>query len=230
MVQVTFATGPHDPTGPTRPTGSSSWSSPLSSGATTTHPSTDARPPVDHSHVAPPPAPRHKRTPWAVICLSAALVLVTALATYLWIRTVRFEEYADGIEAQARVIGTELTTLRAEHDGTVAELAAVNDQLTTAQSRITELADEKARVGDDREIQRQLVDYQARVSQAAATVASALSTCIDAQNELIAYLENAAAYDPADLARFKGEVQGVCANATNANGELQRQLAAGATG
>lgn len=230
MSRVTSATGPHDPTGPPRPTGPSPWSSPLGSGATTTHPSADPPPPVEHGHIAPPPAPRHKRKPWAVIVLSTALVLVTALATYLWIRTVRFEEYADGIEAQARVVGTELATLRAEHDGTVAELAAVNDQLTTAQGRITELADEKAQVGDDREIQRQLVDYQERVSQAAANVASALSTCIDAQNELIAYLEDAAAYDPADLIRFKGEVQGVCATATDANSELQRQLAAGATG
>jgi chromosome segregation ATPase len=165
-----------------------------------------------------------------VVVLSVLLVLVTALSAYLWVRTVRYEEYAQDIEDQARAIGTELATLRTEHEGTVGELAAVNDQLATAQTRITELADEKAQVGDDREVQRQLVDYQQRVSQAAANVASALSTCIDAQNQLITYLENSAAYDPTDLARFKGDVQNVCAVATEANTELQRQLAAGADG
>jgi chromosome segregation ATPase len=162
--------------------------------------------------------------------LSVLLVLVTALAAYLWVRADRYEQYAADVESQARVIGTDLATLRAEHDGTVAELAAVNEQLATAQTRITELADEKAQVGDDREVQRQLVDYQQRVSQAAANVASALTTCIDAQNQLITYLGDAAAYDPADLARFHTDVQGVCATATEANTELQRQLAAGATG
>nr|WP_240934768.1 hypothetical protein [Cellulomonas sp. IC4_254] len=162
--------------------------------------------------------------------MSVLLVLVTALAAYLWVRTVRYEEYAAGVEAQGRTIGTELATLRTQHDGTLAELDAVNEQLSTAQSRITQLADEKAQVGDDREVQRQLVDYQERISQAAANVASALSTCIDAQNQLITYLEDAQAYDPADLERFKSDVQGVCNAATVANTELQRQLAAGATG
>ncbi|RMI08987.1 hypothetical protein EBM89_12150 [Cellulomonas triticagri] len=165
-----------------------------------------------------------------MIALSVLLVLVTALASYLWVRTVRYEEYAADVLGQGREIGTELATLRAQHEGTLSELDAVNEQLTTAQDRITQLADEKAQVGDDREVQRQLVDYQARISQASANVASALSTCIDAQNQLIAYLEDAAAYDPTDLQRFKDDVREVCAAATAANTELQRQLTAGATG
>lgn len=239
---MTSATGPHDPIGPPRPAGPSSWPDTATRpadapGAATdvTHPAVhpDDRPAgrhPEHSHVAPPPAPRHRRRPWAVVVLSVLLVLVTALASYLWVRTVRYEEYAAGIEDQGRAIGTELATLRTQHDGTLAELSAVNEQLSTAQSRITQLADEKAQVGDDREVQRQLVDYQERISQAAANVASALSTCIDAQNQLITYLEDAQAYDPADLQRFKSDVQGVCNAATVANTELQRQLAAGATG
>jgi signal transduction histidine kinase len=235
---VTSATGPHDPFGPPRPAGPSSWPDTATRPDAATpveHPAThpDDRPAVrhaEHSHLAPPPAPRHRRRPWAVVILSVLLALVTALASYLWVRTVRYEEYAAGIEAQGRAIGTELATLRTQHDGTLAELDAVNEQLSTAQSRITQLADEKAQVGDDREVQRQLVDYQERISQAAANVASALSTCIDAQNQLITYLENAQAYDPADLQRFKSDVQGVCNAATVANTELQRQLAAGATG
>jgi hypothetical protein len=190
-----------------------------------------ASPPEDgHGHVAPAPAGRHRRRPWAVIVLSVLLVLVTALSAYLWIRTVRYEDYAQGIEDQARAIGTDLTALREEHEGTVGELAAVNDQLATAQARITELADEKAQIGDDREIQRQLVDYQERVSQAAANVASALSTCIDGQNQLIGYLENSAAYDPTDLQRFKDDVTRVCGIATDANTQLQQELAAGTDG
>lgn len=252
---MTSATGPGDPIGPPRSTGSSTWlpddAAPGSTGEPATgspsvlpplgpptghgpvHPASPhptSLPLVEHSHVAPPPAPRHRRRPWAVVVLSVLLVAVTALSTYLWLLTERQHERSAEIEAQARVIGTDLATLRAEHDGTLGELAGVTDQLATAQERITQLADEKAQVGDDREVQRQLVDYQARVSQAAANVASALSTCIDAQNQLITYLEDAQSYDPADLDRFKGQVGDVCAAATAANTELQRQLSAGATG
>lgn len=240
---MTSATGPGDPIGQPRPTGPSSWLPQGAESATATRRATAVpagpgsagaapagTPHAEHAHLAPPPAPRRRGRTWAVVVLAVLLAAVTALSTYLWIRTVRYEEYAADIEQQARDIGTELATLRAEHEGTVGELTAVNEQLTTAQERITQLADEKAQVGDDREVQRQLVDYQARISQAAANVASALSTCIDAQNQLITYLEDAASYDPADLERFKGDVQGVCKAATDANAELQRQLAAGATG
>jgi len=257
---VTSATGPDDPIGPTRSTGASTWlpddagtdpgrpapetltgfpppGPPTGHGPEAVRapgqPHPTSLPLVEHAHLAPPPAPRHRRRAWAVVTVSALSVLLVAtaaLATYLWLLTDRQEQRSAEIEAQARAIGTDLATLRSEHEGTLGELAGVNDQLATAQERITQLADEKAQVGDDREVQRQLVDYQARVSQAAANVASALSTCIDAQNQLITYLEDAASYDPADLERFKGDVQGVCAAATEANTELQRQLAAGATG
>ncbi|HEY0186092.1 MAG TPA: hypothetical protein VGC67_01255 [Cellulomonas sp.] len=184
-----------------------------------------------HGHVAAQPAGRHRRRPWAVITLSVLLVLVTALASYLWVCTQQYREYAADIEQQARVIGDDLASLREENDGTVAELTAVNEQLTTAQARIIALADEKAQIGDDREVQRQLADYQERISEAAANVASALSTCIDGQNELITYLQqDATAYDPTELERLKSDVQRVCGAATEANTELQDELAAGTDG
>lgn len=182
----------------------------------------------EHAHVAPPA--RRRRRGWGLATLAVLLVAATALATVLWLRVVSWQDYAAQVEDRGRDVGSELATLRAQHEGTLGELAAVSDQLATAQERIVQLADEKAQVGDDREVQRQLVDYQARISRAAANVASALSTCIDAQNQLITYLEDAESYDPADLERFKGDVQGVCAAATDANTELQRQLAAGADG
>lgn len=206
---MTSTTGPEDPTGP--PPSGSPWPTPAGTEV---------------------PARRRRRgvAPWVAVVLTVALVAASALAGYLWVRGDRWAQYAHDVEHQARGVGEDLAQLRTEHDGTVAELAAVNEQLGAARTRITELADEKAQVGDDREIQRQLVDYQERVSQAAATVASALTTCTQAQNQLIGYLENAAAYDPAGLAQFKGEVQRVCAAATDANTELQRQLAAGTDG
>ena len=167
------------------------------------------------------PAPRRRR---AVVVLAALLVLALGLAGYLWTTTRAYQERAAAIEAEARSIGTQLTTTRAELAGVTAELEAVRDQLDTAQARITALADEKAQVGDDREAQRQLVDYQQRVSEAAGIVASALTRCIEGQDQLIAYLGNAAAYDQAELAQFGTQVETLCRSATEANQSLQEEL------
>ncbi|HEY5553578.1 MAG TPA: hypothetical protein VIK43_01490, partial [Cellulomonas sp.] len=168
--------------------------------------------------------PRHRRQPWALLVLSILLALTLGLATYLLLTTRAYERRSAEWEAAARTTGTDLTQTRADLEAATSDLAATRDQLATAQARITELADEKAQLGDDRAIQRQLVDYQQRIAAAAGNVATALSTCIDGQYKLIGYLENPSAYDQTDLARFRTDVQTVCGAATDANAALQREL------
>jgi hypothetical protein len=195
-------------------------------------PGTPAPPPHHAAHVAGPTPhvatepvqARHRRQPWAVIVLAFLLAVTLGSATYLLVLTRAHEERAQEWEELSRTTGTELAQVRSDLTGALAELDAVRAQLQTAQTRITELADEKAQLGDDREVQRQLVDYQARVSEAAGTVASALETCVDGQYQLIGYLQNPAAYDAADLERFRTDVQQVCGAARDANAALQREL------
>lgn len=158
------------------------------------------------------------------VVLAVLLVAVSALAAFFWIRSDRWAAYADQVEQDAGVIGEDLTVLRAQHEETVAELGRVQEQLAASQQRVTELAAEKAEVGDDREAQRQLVDYQERISAAAGTVATSLTECINRQQELVGYLDNAAAYDPADLERFREQVDSLCASAATANDALQQEL------
>ncbi|WP_250445342.1 hypothetical protein [Actinotalea sp. C106] len=158
----------------------------------------------------------------------ALLVLVTlalvALAVHLYRTSEAWEDRsADYLEA-AEVIGEDLAANRAELTGTRAELEAVRSQLGTAQERIVELADEKAQLGDDREAQRQLVDYQQRVSEAAGQVALALDQCVQGQQELIGYLADAEEYDPDALTAFESDVEVLCQAATEANIALQREL------
>ena len=156
------------------------------------------------------------------------LVLVTialvALAVYLYRTAQAWEDRsADYLEA-AEVIGEDLAANRAELTGARAELEAVRSQLGTAQERIVQLADEKAQLGDDREAQRQLVDYQERVSEAAGQVALALDQCVQGQQELIGYLADAEEYDPDALTAFESDVEVLCQAATEANIALQREL------
>lgn len=174
--------------------------------------------------------PSHRRPRALTAALIVLLVAVSALAAYLWVRGDRWADYAEHVESDARTIGGDLAQLRTDHAGTVAELQTVQEQLTASQQRVTELAAEKAEVGDDREAQRQLVDYQERISAAAGTVATSLNECITRQQELLGYLDNPEAYDPADVTRFRGEVDALCASASAANTSLQQELARGTTG
>ncbi|MEK8224894.1 hypothetical protein NKG05_00030 [Oerskovia sp. M15] len=105
-----------------------------------------------------------------------------------------------------------------------AELESARSQLGTAQERITELANEKAQLGDENVASQQYLDYQNRISEAAGTVAAALGQCTSAQDELIGYLNNRDAYDPADLEQFATQVDDLCKAATDANAELQKEL------
>lgn len=159
-----------------------------------------------------------------VAVLVLLVLLATAAAVYLYRTTTAWEERAEEYRSAAEQLGGSLAATEADLEGARAELEGVRAQLATANQRILELADEKAQLGDDREVQRQLVDYQQRVSEAAGTVALALDQCIQGQDQLIGYLEDPSRYDPAELARFGDEVSALCQQATDANAALQREL------
>lgn len=144
---------------------------------------------------------------------------------YLYQTSQAWQERSEEYLRASQGLGEELATSETALAGARSELEAVRAQLATAQARIVELADEKAQLGDDREVQRQLVDYQQRISEAAGQVALALDQCVRGQNQLIGYMENAAQYDPAELEQFGADVQALCQAATDANAGLQRELA-----
>lgn len=165
----------------------------------------------------------------AVTTSLVLLALVLAASTvHLYRTSTAWEQRAEAYLGDARDLGEDLAGTRAALAGTESELEGVRAQLATAQARIVELADEKAQIGDDREVQRQLVDYQQRVSEAAGQVALALDQCVQGQQELIGYLQNtvtgAAQYDPEELERFRTDVEQLCQTATEANIALQREL------
>ncbi|WP_246131282.1 COG2 family protein [Cellulomonas aerilata] len=181
---------------------------------------------ADPGATAAPPAAGagRRRRRWPVVVLSVLLVASLAVGGYLLATARAYAERLDWTEQQARAIGSDLALTRSDLEGARSEIEGLQVQLTTAQERITALADEKAQIGDDREAQRQLLDYQARVSEAAGIVASALDRCVQGQDQLIAYLEDAASYDPADLANYGSEVEALCRSASDANVALQSEL------
>lgn len=180
----------------------------------------------EHDEQRTGPGRRRRRRWWPVALLALLLAAAIALTVYLWQVLEEWQDRSDELTTAAYDIGEELAVTRGELDGARSELEAVRSQLTAAQQRISELAEEKARIGDDVATQNQLLDYQARVSQAAGKVAEALDLCVRSQQQLIVYLEDdPEAYDAEELDRFGNEVETLCQSATDANIQLQRELA-----
>ncbi len=181
------------------------------------------------SPASPPGAPTRRTRPGrgktvAIVVLSVALLVSLGLGAYLLVTTLSWQDRSAQWESEARGLGEDVAQLTADLDGANTELESARTQLATTQERITELANEKAQLGDENVASQQYLDYQARISEAAGTVAAALGQCTTAQDELIGYLNNRDAYNPDDLARFATQVDGLCTAATDANTELQKEL------
>lgn len=165
----------------------------------------------------------------AAALIALALVATGVLAAYLYQSARDWRAQAGGYLAAARDIGEDLAVSRSDLAGAQAELEAVRAQLAMAHQRITELADEKAQIGDQREVTQQLVAYQERISDAAGQVAHALDRCVQGQQELIDYLQRVATdptavLPPDQLTKFRADVDAFCASASMANAALQREL------
>lgn len=167
---------------------------------------------------------RRKRRRTTTVVLVLLALATGALAAYLWVTTTQWQASSEAWEADARELGEQVALLEAEVEGATTELEQSREQLATAQDRISALADEKAQLGDENVVSQQYLDYQERVSDAAGTVATALEQCTDAQAQLIGYLEDREAYDPADLDRFASDVDELCQSAKDANAQLQTEL------
>ncbi len=160
----------------------------------------------------------------SALLLAVLLVASLGLVGYLWLTTVRWQADSATWEAEARGYADRASSLQGELEAKDAELVAAREQLATATERITDLANEKAQLGDENVASQQYLDYQTQVSEAAGAVATAMDQCVDAQSQLIEYLEDSDAYDQQDLERFSTEVRKLCKQADAAHEQLEREL------
>ncbi|MDR2723320.1 MAG: hypothetical protein LBB54_06310, partial [Cellulomonadaceae bacterium] len=93
-----------------------------------------------------------------------------------------------------------------------------------ATDRISDLANENAQLGDRDVTNQALIDYQRRISEAAANVSRALGQCTDGQSQLIEALRNPGRYTPESVSTFAAEVERHCHAASTANASLQAEL------
>jgi len=160
----------------------------------------------------------------AVIVLSILTVAALSLGTYFWFAADQWQANAQAWEAQARAHGEQVADLTAELELAQAETATTQQHLESAQDRITELANERAQLGDQQVVDQNRIDFQQRLSTAAAQVASSLDLCISRQDELIEALRNPGRYTEESVANFGNQVVQFCAEARTANANLQAEI------
>jgi len=123
------------------------------------------------------------------VVLAVALVLAVGGLVYVGLLARAWADHADSLDATARELGTELAETRGELEESQGTLALVESQLDGAQDQIHELANTVAQTGDDREVQRQMTEYQAELFTAASGVTGTMASCITDQQDYVLALE-----------------------------------------
>ena len=122
-------------------------------------------------------------------------------------------------------INTEVTE---RLDAALEDLAATRSELGYATDRITELADDRAQLGDQQVMTQAQFDAQISAQQhniqVALSIATALANCIDGKEQIITALENPGRYTPESVAIVTGQVEQICQTALAANEQMQREL------
>ena len=183
--------------------------------------------PVSDSGVAPDRVPGRRQSLWIVISsVLVALLIVAGIVIYrladvsnLW------DTQVQDVKAQNYDLGRRLADEQVKVINLQSQVDLISEQLSTAQQRVLELADEVAQRDDNAEFYaRQISDLTDSLTTASA-VANSLNKCVDYEQQLIGYLKEPDNYDPAEVATFEAGVTKVCDAATAANVTLQTALA-----
>lgn len=169
---------------------------------------------------------KHQRLWIIVTSLLAVLLIAAGIITYrLTDVSNQWEAQVEDVTAQNYELGQRLADEQAKVVAFQAQVDLVSEQLTTAQQRVLELADDVAQRDDNAEFYARQINDLTGVLTTAATVANSLNKCVDYQRQLLGYLATPADYDPVEVATFEAGVVKICDAATAANVDLQTALA-----
>ena len=168
---------------------------------------------------------RRRRSPIVVIVLAVLLVAALGAGSYLAVLSNQWNDRSAEWESESRMLGEKVANLTTDLGGITAELTLAREQLATAQTRITELADEKAQVGDDRESQKILASDIQAVAQEALNVSASLGDCVAAQGTVLGYLTVPDSATPEVLQTSIDQANTLCTAAISSYNSLQQDLA-----
>ncbi|WP_084075942.1 hypothetical protein [Demequina sp. NBRC 110052] len=205
-------------------------------------PTPDAAETPDHDPDGSPYAPsrRHddagllaalRRMPrertWWIVAVTVLAIATTVMAVLVYQMvgiTEEWEQRSNEIDAANYELGQEIadanTTITQQTD----RITLLTQQLDTAKTRISELADQTANFDDDRAYMAQQIDLLSGYVGSASSVANALGRCVDGQKQLVEYVKNAEDYEPQELLDYENSVNELCKAAQDSNAALQAQL------
>jgi hypothetical protein len=171
--------------------------------------------------------PLNERRRWQVVTavLGVVILIVGGLTIYLWVASDKWAARSNALEGQSYDLGQRLST---EHTYVVKQteqIGILTEQLATAQQKITDLAAQSAKAGDDVAYAQQQVTLLNELVSLGGSVSLALNRCANEQKTLVGYLENATTYTAEGIAKFKSDVDALCTAAQSANSQLQSELA-----
>ncbi|MFN3867045.1 MAG: hypothetical protein ACK4MD_10095 [Demequina sp.] len=175
----------------------------------------------------PPPTRKRGRAGWIAATVVFMLLFggATALDWYLWNTTEEWEARSEALTEINYDLGARLSSEQQTTMQLASEIDLLTQQLATSNQKVTALSAEKASAVDESAFYLQQIDALEGTVSSAAGVANALHRCVDGQQELITYLQDAESYDPDELAAFSSSVRALCAEAERANERLQTALA-----
>lgn len=163
---------------------------------------------------------------WMIAAIVLALAVIALIANSLNYRgLVRdWRDYAAEMDAANHVLGEQVALERKTVQEKTQEIELLSQQLSTAQQRITELADLTAQAGDNVQYFAQEINRLNEVLEASTAVSAALNRCVDGHQELLTYVKNASNYDPQEVAEFEESLATLCERAESAHTDLQKVL------
>lgn len=146
----------------------------------------------------PEPMPQAPpRKPWRLGALIAAVIVLAALSTYLWLVNSQWQDQNDQLREQAAALSAQVDELYQANATLESQVEALGEERDGATATVTDLADSQANARDESAFLSEIVD-------------SAFE-CADAQSNHITHLENSSRYTASSLAAEGRAVAEYCA-------------------
>jgi hypothetical protein len=184
------------------------------------------------SRTRPKPTVRSAVGPWirahvwqlATATVAACLVAAVAVAAHLWDVSEQWEERSSELTELNYGLADDLTAEQVTVLTQAQQIELLEDQRSTLQTRVLDLADAVSQSGDSAATAEQQISLLTELITTASSVTNGLNRCIDSQEQLATYLETPEDYEPEELDAFADSVEQLCAAATAANFQFQQQL------
>ncbi|MDN4483931.1 hypothetical protein [Demequina lignilytica] len=157
---------------------------------------------------------------FAIALLTVLLIGVSTLAAYLWHVSDEWRAQVEELTDVSYGLGDDLAAERETLAAAEERIDLLTDQLATSKDTVSRLQAENARWGDDAAFAQEQIGQLEDLIATGTAATSSLNRCIEANDQLVAYLEAPDDYDPEEIVAFEESVAELCTEANRAAQEF----------